>query len=189
MLAFDLETTGLDPVLDQITCAGVYDPAGGIERVFFFTLGDSREEFMRLLDRADRLCAFNGADFDLAFISAQLGPSQERVRMWRLKLYDVYVACKWGLGLTFSLQALLEVNNLAGKTGSGGEAIALFHEKRWVELGAYCLHDTRMTHRVSSLEAIALPRCSGLHLLPNGSFVRGSSHSVSLGADSRVSML
>ena len=188
MLAFDLETTGLDPVRDRITCAGVYDPVKGIERVFFFTLGDSGEEFMILLDQADRLCAFNGADFDLAFIFAQLSPSEERVGAWRLKLYDVYTACKWGLGLTFSLQALLVANHLDGKTGTGGEAIVLFHEKRWIELGDYCLHDTRMTHRVSSLGSIALPRCPGLHLLPTGLFVCRPSQSVGHRSDSRVSM-
>ena len=170
MLAFDLETTGLDPARDQITCAAVYDPVQGIERVFFFTLGDDPETFMRLLDRADRLCAFNGAEFDMAFIASRLHASAARVRSWRLKLHDVYVACKWGLGVTFPLQALLEANHLQGKTGSGADAVTLFHEKRWTELGDYCLHDTRMTHRVSSLDVIALPKCTGVCLLPTGLF-------------------
>jgi hypothetical protein len=176
MLAFDLETSGLDPARDRITCAAAYDPDAGVERVFIFDRGDDPDEFMRLLDAADRLCAFNGASFDLPFIQQRLGASAARVRAWRLKLHDVYVACKWGLGVTFPLQALLERNRLAGKTGSGKDAIALYEQGRWEELADYCLHDTRMTHRVSSLDAIALPRTRGLVLAPTGEFCAGSGH-------------
>lgn len=171
MLAFDLETTGLDPVSDRITCAAVYDPKRGIERAFLFALGDDPEEFMLHLDHAERLCAFNGAEFDLAFVAAQFGASQERQRAWRLKLHDVYVACRLGLGVTFPLQALLEANGLQGKTGSGSDAVRLFREGRWTELADYCLHDTRMTHRVSSLPSIVIPKwAGGLRMLPTGAF-------------------
>lgn len=181
MLAFDLETTGLDPAHHGITCAAVYDPDKGVERVFIFDRGDDPEEFMRLLDAADRLCAFNGASFDLPFIQHRLGASAERVRAWRLKLHDVYVACKWGLGVTFPLQALLERNCLTGKTGSGKDAIALYEQGSWAELAEYCMHDTRMTHRVSSLDTIALPGTRGIVLAPSGEFLVST-----FGQDSRI---
>jgi hypothetical protein len=158
MLSFDLETTGLDPVKDRITCAAVCDPDAGIERIFFFHLGDSAEEFMRLLDQADCLCAFNGAEFDLPFIHAQLGPPLSRVRAWRLKLHDVFVACKWGVGVTFTLQKLLDANGLPGKNGSGLDAVHLYVDEKWALLGEYCLNDTRVTHLVSSMDRIVLPR-------------------------------
>jgi hypothetical protein len=174
MLAFDLETTGLDPVRDRITCAAVYDPACGIERIFFFREACESDEFMRLLDDADRLCAFNGADFDIPFIAAQLGASLERQRAWRLKLHDVYVACRWGLGVTFPLQCLLEANNLQGKTGTGCDAIRLFRQGLMSDLGEYCLHDTRMTHQVSCLPSIVLPRCESIRMLPDGVFCQYS---------------
>lgn len=160
----------MDPARDTITCAAVYDPDQGIERVFFFQGDDEAETFMCLLDDAERLCAFNGADFDLPFIVSQLGASAERQRGWRLKLHDVYVACRWGLGVTFPLQSLLELNCLQGKTGTGSDAIRLFREGRWAELGEYCLHDTRMTHRVSSLRGMAIPKCPHLRLLTDGRF-------------------
>lgn len=172
MLAFDLETTGLDPHKDTITCAAVYDPGAGLERVFFFVKGDAPEDFMALLDQATTLCAFNGASFDIPFIVASFSPPAARVAKWRLKLLDVYVACKWGLGVTFPLQALLEQNGLAGKTGTGGDAVRLFQQGRWDELGSYCLNDTRMTHHVSSRVPVLLPRCQGLTLsLARGDFV------------------
>lgn len=164
MLSFDLETTGLDPLTDRITCAAVCDPDAGIERVFFFHRGGDTdgEEFMRMLDQADRLCAFNGAEFDLPFIYAQLRPPLERVRAWRLKLHDVFVACKWGLGVTFPLQKLLDANGLPGKTGSGLDAVHLYMDKKWELLGEYCLNDTRVTHRVSTMDRIVIPRVTNV---------------------------
>jgi hypothetical protein len=179
MLAFDLETTGLNPREALITCAAVSDPGAGLERVFFFArlkddrlvpMLDDAEEFMLLLDQADRLCAFNGARFDLPFIEHCLRPGPERVLSWRLKLHDVFEACKLALGVTFTLDALLAHNSIPGKTGSGCNAIQLAEEGRWDALGEYCLNDTRKTHRVSSLQRILLPKTRGIVLDPLGLF-------------------
>ena len=161
MLAFDLETTDLCPFTDRVTCAAVCNPEAGFERVFIFDAGDDPEEFMALLDKADRLCAFNGASFDLPFIQHQLGASPERIRAWRMKLHDVFEACKLALDITFSLDALLELNGLPGKTGSGAEAVRLAREQRWADLGEYCLNDTRRTFAVSTLPRIELPKTRG----------------------------
>ena len=171
MLAFDLETTGLDPSAHTITCACVYDPEAGIALAFRFEREGEAEEFMTLLDRADRLCAFNGAAFDLPFIAESLpGATPARIRAWRLKLHDVFVACKWGLGVTFPLQKLLELNSMAGKTGSGKDAILLYEQGRIDELVAYCMHDTRVTHAVSSLETILIPKTRGITMDSAGVF-------------------
>ena len=179
MLAFDLETSGLNPREDLITCAAVSDPEAGIERVFFFArleggrlvpMLDDAEEFMQMLDAADRLCAFNGARFDLPFIRHQLGADSARVTRWRLKLHDVFEACKLALGVTFPLSALLELNGLPGKTGSGADAILLARQGDWPRLGAYCLNDTRVTHQVSSLGRIHLPRTRSISLDPLSAF-------------------
>ena len=178
MLAFDLETTGLNPETDLITCAAAYDPDAGIERVFFFSRGDDPEEFLALLDGADRLCAFNGARFDIPFLQAAFKPAAGRVLSWRLKLHDVYEACRLALCVTFPLQALLDINGLAGKTGSGADAIRLAREERWQELGDYCLHDTRMTHRVSSLASIRLPKTRDICMDARGAFAFCSASSL-----------
>lgn len=170
MLAFDLETTGLDPLTDSVTCAAAYDPEAGIDRAFLFQCGDDPEEFMALLDGADRLCAFNGARFDIPFLQHSLGASPQRARAWRLKLHDVYEGCRLALCVTFPLRALLALNGLEGKTGSGADAVVMAREGRWQELADYCLHDTRMTHRVSSLERILLPKTHGLFMDARGGF-------------------
>lgn len=176
MLAFDLETTGLDPRKDSVTCAAVCDPGAGIERVFVFPPGEDHgakaAEFMRLLDEAPRLCGFNAARFDLEFIQHRLGASADRVRAWRLKLHDVYEGCKLALDVTFPLQALLCANGLGGKTGCGQDAIVLARDGRWDELASYCLNDTARTHEVSSLDLIALPRTRGFFMRRDGSFVQ-----------------
>ena len=180
MLTFDLETTGLDPATCLITCAAAYDPDAGLEQIFIMARLDERgeivpvldraEEFMALLDGADRLCAFNGARFDLPFIQHQLGAAPERVRAWRLKLHDVFEACKLALDVTFPLKALLQLNDLPGKTGSGTDAIQLARDGNFLALGEYCLNDTRVTHRVSSLDRIRLPRARGIEFGLDGVF-------------------
>jgi hypothetical protein len=182
MLTFDLETSGLDPRTCLITCAAVHDPDGEIEQIFYFArldehkklvpMLDHAEEFMALLDAADRLCAFNGARFDLPFLQHQLGASPERVLGWRLKLHDVFEACKLALNVTFPLKALLALNDLPGKTGSGADAIQLALDGDWSRLGEYCLNDTRVTHAVSSLPRIRLPMVRDITLDPMGNFSR-----------------
>ena len=181
MLAFDLETSGLDPRKHLITCAAACDPEAGLERVFIFArldagggelvpMLDSAEEFMLLLDAADRLCAFNGARFDLPFLQYQLGAAPARIAAWRRKLHDVFEGCKLALGVTFPLRDLLELNGLPGKTGSGADAIGLARAGDWARLGAYCLNDTRVTHQVSCLDRILLPRTRGLFMDGRGMF-------------------
>jgi hypothetical protein len=167
MLAFDLETTGLDPEVDEITCACAYDPDAGVDRTFFFRgeAGDTPEALFALLDASERLCAFNGARFDLPFLQVRYALSDARVGSWALKLYDLYEACRLGFGSGFSLNALLAANGFDSKTGTGGDAVVLAREGRWEELGAYCRQDTVKTHAVSCLEAIRLPLKSGLSVM------------------------
>lgn len=171
MLAFDLETLGPDVRIHDATCAAVYDPDAGIERYFIFKPPrDDPEDFMRLLDGADRLCAFNGARFDIPVIERCFGPDAERVRRWRLKLHDVFETCKLALGVTFSLQSLLELNRIPGKTGSGADAIQMALDGQLEDLGAYCLNDTKRTYQVSSLPRILLPKTRNILMDPNGRF-------------------
>lgn len=161
MLAFDLETTGLCPLTDRITCAAVCDMEAGFERVFIFADGDDPEEFMKLLDEAPRLCAFNGGSFDLPFIQEQFKAERQRVLRWRLKLHDVLEGCRLALNVTFSLTDLLRLNGVDGKTGNGADAVELARLGRWQELGDYCLNDARRTFQVSNMARIRLPRTHG----------------------------
>jgi hypothetical protein len=163
MLAFDLETTGLDPEVDDVTCACAYDPDEGVDLTFFFSggPGDTPEAFFSLLDNAPRLCAFNGARFDLPFLQTRYGIPDARVGRWALKLYDLYEACRLGFGSGFSLNAALAANGMDSKTGTGKDAVVLAREGRWDELGAYCRMDTVKTRELSRLGSILLPLRGG----------------------------
>ena len=156
MLAFDIETTGLDAERDDVTCVCAYDGTNQ----FSFVFGQCKEDpgdFMALLDEAPRLCAFNGVRFDLPFLAKRWGVPDERVGGWVRKLFDPFEACRLGLGRTFSLDRLLHANGLQGKTGSGLQAVEMARDGRWDELEMYCMHDTIMTHSVASMPACALP--------------------------------
>ena len=171
MLAFDIETTGINS--DAVaTCACAYDPDAGIDQLFFFKDG-THEDFFVLLDQASTLCAFNGARFDIPFLQERFKIPDNRVAAWRLKLHDLYEACYLSFGGAFSLNALLAANDMASKTGTGKDAIHLALEERWDELGAYCRQDTIKTHAVSNLLYVCLPvrGYPRLHLKPNGEVV------------------
>ena len=162
MVAFDIETHGLKPIEKPITAAAVYNGCG-LSKVFVFKGEDKeadmllREEFLSILDAAPRLCAFNGIRFDIPYIIKDWGLDPARAHDWVRKTVDVFEASKLGLQQTFKLAQLLAVNNMESKTGSGAEAVVLAREKKWEELGAYCLQDTRLTYLVTAQMAVILP--------------------------------
>jgi uncharacterized protein YprB with RNaseH-like and TPR domain len=70
MLAFDIETEGLDSRFCDIIVASVYDPHRNIQRTFNFASDESKAaQFIQTLDDAPRLCCFNGVRFDIPFIA------------------------------------------------------------------------------------------------------------------------
>lgn len=168
LLAFDIETTGLDPSQCHVTAACVYglDSLGNpIQQTFLFkgiqayTQADldSAERFMALLDASPRLCAFNGIRFDIPFLHTAWRVPARRAERWILKTFDIFEACKLAVNTTFSLNALLAANGLESKSGTGSHAITLATTGQWEELGAYCMQDTRLTFQVSCTPPIRLP--------------------------------
>ena len=161
MIAFDIETTGLDASSCRVTAACVFGP--GVEETFIFKGEDPtadaalRDRFVSILDSAPRLCAFNGIRFDIPFLYKAWGLSLDRVECWVLKTFDVFEACKLASNATFSLNRLLASNGLESKSGTGCHAITLAQTKQWDALGAYCMQDTRLTYQVSCQRLIALP--------------------------------
>ena len=162
MVAFDIETEGLNPLKQRITAAAVFD-GNGLCKVFVFKDEDKeedlsmREEFLSILDAAPRLCAFNGIRFDIPYIIKNWKLDPARAHGWVVKTVDVFEACKLGLQQTFKLSNLLAVNNMESKTGTGAEAVVLAREGQWEKLGDYCLQDTRLTYLVSAQMAVVLP--------------------------------
>ena len=162
MVAFDIETEGFNPLKQRITAAAVYDGCG-MCKVFVFKNEDAeedallRDEFIEILEAAPRLCAFNGIRFDIPYIIRHWNLDPVLADRWVRKTLDIFEACKLGLCQTFKLSQLLAVNNMESKTGSGAEAVMLAKEKRWDELGAYCMQDTRLTYLVTAQMGVLLP--------------------------------
>lgn len=165
MLAFDIETMGLDSLRHDITVAAVYDPHRGIKHCYNFIRhkhnperwAEERDAFLKALDDAEILCAFNGIRFDIPFISVHFKVPQQRVGRWVLKTVDLFYRWKMLRNVTFSLDNLLIANNLPVKTSKGCFAIEMAREGRWEELEDYCMNDTILTHRVTSLPKLNIP--------------------------------
>ncbi len=61
---FDIETTGLDAVWDQITTIALYDG----KDVRYYIAGRNLEDFVEDLNQYDLLVTYNGKTFDLPFV-------------------------------------------------------------------------------------------------------------------------
>lgn len=119
VLAFDIETTGVDAARHIVTCVCVVGmlQAKPYKRTFLFGrdgVADSKELFS-LFDAADVLYAYNGVRFDIPFLAQRFNVNTERVSSWICKLFDVFEVCKLCVNRTFSLNALLAVNCCDGE--------------------------------------------------------------------------
>jgi hypothetical protein len=163
MLAFDIETTGLNNRTHKITVAAVH--GNGVSRVFnFITHPDLAEEFLCCLDSAESLCAFNGLRFDIPFIANFFNVPSSRYERWIMKLYDVFECCKLLHSSSCSLNALLHANGYSPKTSTGLQAVEWAKEGKWDELEEYCMADTKLTHAISvEHRGVLLPLSSGSH--------------------------
>lgn len=159
MLAFDIETEGLDPKYHRITVAAVCDRSVGIRRCYNFLTGteQTKEDFLKDLDDADSLCSFNGVAFDLPFIIKRFKVEPERYEPWFLKLFDYYHISKSVFGYTFSLGSLLQENGFNPKSGTGMQAVIWAREKKYSKLEEYCQDDADLTYDISVSKSVILP--------------------------------
>jgi len=158
--AFDIETTGLKRT-DTITCVAI----AGDGWSWSWHMGpgynheETKEQIKNQLDWATILYAFNGATFDLPFMQRFFGYSDEDVGRWMRKLVDPLYAARALLGYEAcaKLSAVLELNGLPPKCGSGANAIDLARDHKWEELAEYCTGDAALTHRLMELRPLRWP--------------------------------
>ena len=152
MLAFDIETLGLNHAFHDITVAAVCDRKRNIHRCYNFITGGCAaiEDFLRDLDEADILCSFNGAKFDIPFIIARFKVPRERWEKWYLKLFDYYEVARLVFGTSLSLNTLLCSNGYSVKTGSGLQAIQWAKSGEYAKLASYCQDDADLTYDIST---------------------------------------
>jgi uncharacterized protein YprB with RNaseH-like and TPR domain len=135
MLAWDIETTGFNPAKELVTVAACYttekqtvytfaelDTRGNVVRIHDFD--QKREAFLKELDDAPILAAYNGATFDIPFITTAFNVHPGRVMQWVMKSVDIFETAKRATGRTFPLDMALGLNGFkTAKTGSGADAV------------------------------------------------------------------
>ena len=163
--AFDLETTELAPdrasgELPPISCAAIA-LAGGVAEAFFLPAAEPEfydaaglmtqpgaqrvvERLESLVASGDRLVTWNGAGFDLPVLARASGLHEACARL-ALSSVDMMFQVLATKGWPIKLAVALEGMGLAGKTGDGVEAVALWREGRHQEVLDYCAADTART--------------------------------------------
>lgn len=170
MLAFDIETTGLEGSKHDVTVVCTEDYHTGERIAYEFdrvrkcephNLSKLREDLVAALTAATSLCAFNGIRFDIPFLRKSLGLSHDVTNEWIWKTTDILEACrlgKFGPRHTFGLNLLCQHNGIKVKTSSGKEAITMAANNRWQELTSYCTEDVRILCDLYRKKVLKNPR-------------------------------
>lgn len=170
MLAFDIETTGLDPRNSVVTvvCTECFF-TGECVAYEFERVRNQEPQNLNLLiqnmveafNKASSLCAFNGVRFDIPYLHKSFNLSDSVVAQWLLKTTDILEACRlkmFGPYHTFKLDLLCEHNGVPMKTSTGLQAIAMAKEKRWDDLRTYCADDVRILCNLYRQRKLKNPR-------------------------------
>ena len=173
MLAFDIETTGLDGNKNDVTVVCTEDYHTGKRVAYEFDkirklephkLAQLRIDMVSAFNEATSLCAFNGIRFDIPFLRKSLSLDHETTNAWILKTSDILEACRlgqFGPKHTFGLNLLCEHNSIKMKTSSGKEAIVMAHQRRWDHLRLYCIEDVRILCDLYRRKTLKNPRGHG----------------------------
>lgn len=157
--SFDIETTGLDPSTNLVTC--ICACGDGFEKCWMPTLEGRPDSFFDMMDQAEFLVSFNGVRFDLNFLSTVYRLDPGRVGRWVLKLRDAYEASRLAFDKGFSLNHLLEANGFETKISTGSEAVAMARDGRWDELREYCMSDAALAWISMRTGVFVLPFTKG----------------------------
>ena len=165
MLAFDIETTGLDPKTNKVTVVCTEDYASGHRTAYEFARCASDEERSKMIedmaaafDSASSLCAFNGVRFDIPFLATAFSFDNARVSEWVFKTSDILEFSRLVLSSTFSLDLLCKHNNIQTKSASGLEAVRMAANGEWDRLRDYCTDDVRILCDIYRLRMVTHPR-------------------------------
>ena len=173
MLAFDIETTGLDGSKHDVTVVCTEDYHTGKRVAYEFDkirklephkLAKLRADMVKAFNEATSLCAFNGIRFDIPFLRKSLSLDHEVTNAWILKTSDILEACRlgqYGPKHTFGLNLLCEHNSIKMKISSGKEAIVMAHCRRWDDLRLYCIEDVRILCDLYRKKQLKNPRGYG----------------------------
>ncbi len=147
----DIETTGLDPLNDEVTAIGI-KPVGKKPIIFIRdsnnTEGDILHAFSEWLPpmlSAAKFITHNGISFDFPFLLIR-GYVYD-IDLRELKMHDnmdtMKITSRW-----ISLNDMAKILNVEQKSGKGSFAPKLFKEGRINELRRYLEQDLKVTENV-----------------------------------------
>lgn len=189
MIAFDIETMGLDPRKHAVTVVCTECLFTGERKAFEFARlehsrraieqgpGDPDEKEMELLvldeqreiilqdlvktlDDAPSICAFNGVRFDVPFLMQAFDIPESTGTAWVLKMTDILEACRLVHKHTFKLDLLCQVNGLPMKSGTGLAAIDMARNGEFDKLRDYCADDVHILCNLYRKQHLLNPRSS-----------------------------
>lgn len=165
MLAFDIETTGLDANRNRVTVVCTQDFCTGKRVAYEFARCDGVEDHEQLVkemvsafDAASSLCAFNGIRFDIPFLKTAFSLDAEKVQAWVFKTSDILEFSRLIFSSTFSLDLLCKHNNIKTKSASGLEAVRMAANAEWDRLRDYCADDVRILCDLYQRRMLVHPR-------------------------------
>lgn len=166
MLAFDIETLGLNPLKHAVTVVCTEDFHTEERRKYEFAryaddedmCQSLKEDLVAAFDAAECLCAFNGVRFDLPFLQKALKIDASTVAAWALKTTDILEQCRIRYKTTFSLNLLCEANSIPVKISSGLHAVKMAIDGEFDSLAEYCQDDTAILCKLYRLRHVMLPK-------------------------------
>ena len=163
MLAFDIETTGLDPKDSIVTVVCTEDVWSGEKKAYEFArYAEDKEsilqELIRDFETCDALAAFNGVRFDIPFLQGAFKLDSDMVLRWILKTSDILEQCRLRYQQTFKLDLLCMHNNMQGKSADGLAAIQMAKTKQFDELRDYCADDVSLLCKLYQKRHVLNPR-------------------------------
>lgn len=165
MLAFDIETKGLNRKLHDVTIVCTQDYASGARTAYEFERcrregGDVERlvaEMTAAFDAATSLCAFNGVRFDIPFLESLAVPNIKLVQ-WALKCTDYLEQFRLRAMPTCGLNVLAGANGVELKSSDGKAAIRMAENGAWDELREYCAQDVAILCDLQARRFLKHPR-------------------------------
>jgi len=146
-IVLDIETTGLNPCDNTITCICTRDSDGyeygGFVGKNFSEAGLIEDILKNMCDKnPDFIVTKNGKQFDVPFIITRLPTMGTWLR--DIKHIDLQEITKGRV----KLDDMATLMGLENKSGEAKDAINLFFNKKYRELMNYCKQDVRVTEQV-----------------------------------------
>lgn len=148
LVVLDIETQQLAPVNRDLSSMRISIAGVRADGNAAFYREHELPSLFALLDAADVIVGFNLLGFDYPVLRNYASP--EKMARWQAKTYDLMMAIEAATGRMVSLNDVATRTLGIAKSGSGGDAPALFAQGRMDELQEYLGQDLLITDRLVS---------------------------------------